>query len=510
MENNTAFNLDNEVNKFNLNDYVNKNTIYLEKNEPEDDEFDKDDLLYTNAIRDDYSGDLFDKGRYSVDNITYLNVSCKEPNNIINFADESINSTGNEFKSSYTFMPFTSMTIDVTDNILYIKVIDILKSNIITNLSNNTDYFIINLNTRTYTLVELENEIYTKMNRYLYDNATCDSYDQLSNASSSDIFTINVETNPDPDDIRPLLITITSHTNFKFMCQFSEFGQESPIENNDSCNNYSIKLQKPIRNVKSIRIISSSCPNSDTFINQYNYVINFSLKDTSIGQIIGSYTYIIPCFDYTIDSLLTNLTDGMNIIILNELSITDYFKYTYDSTSGIIDVYTNPLHMSIKFKINYVVNEKIKCRNLYEMLGYRESFTYDYVNSFNNIIIKYNKETKTGYETCYKIPKLIKTSIWIDLNSYETIYDPYNNKFWFNRFCYFEGDRENDGQFQPIATIFENTINLEYLNVKLYDDDGNPYNTNNVCHWFMLEIIYQSDRLIATNINSKRDHYRKS
>lgn len=510
----TTFNLDNEVNKFNLNDYVNKNSnnIYLSKMIPDEDDFDKDDLLYTNAIRDDSEGDKFDKARYIVDNILYLNVDtcmCSSSTSgtsgtsctSCTFIEESMNSTGNLYTDNYVFMPYTSMTIDVTDNMIYFKVINKKKSVELVNYSNNTNLFSVSIDRKTYTILTLQSEIENKMNDYLYNNSVSINNDQLSDTGSPhNIFSVSVINNPDIDDPRLLIITITSTTlNYNFVCQFSEFGQD-PILN---CGNDNIlfTLQSPINNVKSIRIVSSHIINNDTFINMNNNIVSISLES------LGLWYYIVPNYDYTIDTLLQNMINGLNVIINTNTGYLNYLSYSYDTLTGIINIYKDPIYIT-DFKLDLIKNDKIKSsgRNIFQMLGFNKSNMEYFSSSFSNMIIKSSivNGSYMTYETSYSMPCLIKSSIWVDFNSYETIFDVKNNYWRFNRFCIYND--EIDLQFQPICTLFEIPVKLETLNIKFYDDDAIEY--KDIKYWFMLEIIYQGDRLVATNINTKRDQFK--
>ncbi len=497
----TSFNLNNEVKNFELNDFINKDKgIELTKMIPDDDEYDADDLLYTNALVDDIEGDKLDKSRYVLDKVTYLNIQSKfRETNYFVFSDESHVSTGEKsYYSSYDFFPYKSLNLNINNNMIYFRIFNSNTGETIVNLNTNEDIFYINLNINSYTVEQLQTSINEKINNTIKSSS---HPDQLFDPDVN-ILNITCENNPDTDDPFIILITINSIDPYQFQCQFSEenqFNGNTPFSTY-SVSNYNIKLNNVINNVKSIRLISSNIINSDTIINDYNNIINLLLSDGHKWQLI------IPVGDYSIDELLTYIIDEMNLIIFNHLGIGSYFEYTYDNITGIIKINKAVVH-TLNFIIEFVENEEIKWRNLRVMLGFKNNIMV-YTSSITNAIItskKINNKNIVYYDS-YMKPNLIKSkSIWINLNNYETIYDVNTNKYYFNKFCFFNNN--NDGEYQQITTIFDNPIELSYINISLYDELGMLYNANKTDHWFILEIIYQGDRLYSTNINSQRDYY---
>ena len=521
----TSFDLDNEIKRFEMNDYIEKGkrAIELKKISPDDDDYDADDLLYTNAITDDILGDKLDKSRYKQDKITYLNVqSTIRTNNYFTFIDESLLSTGNTYVYTFTFYPFKSLYIDSYNALIYFRLKSNFTGSTLQNINTGKDIFYINLDIgKRYTIDALKTDIQSRINDVIYSNISDEDLQYATDPKN--MFIVDVELNEDENDPNIVSITIDIDPNYTYICQFSEEGQLNPI-NDYNNNNYTIMLDSPLENVKSIRLISSNIKNSDTIINETNNLIKFSITNADGSyNINNNWHYVIQCGDYTIDLLLTKIiTELNNIITLNYPTIIDYFKYTYDMITGIIEITSKSTYTNM-FIIDFVYNINLQWRNLLVMLGFKENITV-YSNKITNGILKNRKPSsrinnsnielhggKTGnilYKVPYMVPVLEKTkNIWIDVNSYQTLLDLNTDIWYFNKFSFFKGCEEQDGQPQNIVQIFENPIYLDRLNISLYDDVGFPYNTNSEDHWFIFEIIYETDRLYSTNISSKRDTY---
>ena len=520
----TSFDLDNEIKRYEFNEYIerNKRGIVLDKEVPNDDEYYEDDLLYTNAIRDDIIGDKIDKSRYIQDKITYINIKSNYLQNNYDkniFADESLYSTGNIFRTSYEFFVFKSLNISIMDNMIYFRLNDKNTGENLINLSTNQDIFYISLDVNhNYSILELQNTLNQRINNFIVNNCG----PQLNNAVDPDnIINITCVRNDDILDPNIIIVTMDTESPFEFQCQFSiENSSNSSNPSNASnpsnhfnttlkkqSNEYNIVLDTPIQNVKSIRVVSSNIINSDTIITEDNNIVNYSLSD-NIPDNTYYWTSIIPVGDYDINELLTFLINDMNLTIFHDLNITNYFTFNYDNITGIITISRSAIS-TFEFVIDFMYVEKIKWRNLLTMLGFKKNIT-QYTNSITNSIINGRKiHNNTEYlinYIPYIMPNLKKpNSIWININDYETLFDLEINKWFFNKFCFFNNDK--DGEFQPITTIFENPIKLSYLKISLFDELGLIYNVNNTDHWFILEIIYQGDRLYGANIDSRRDQF---
>jgi len=521
----TSFDLDNEIKRFEMNEYIEKGkrAIELKKISPDDDDYDADDLLYTNAITDDVVGDKLDKSRYKQDKIRYLNVqSTIRTNNYFTFIDESLLSTGNTYVYTFTFYPFKSLYIDSYNSLIYFRLKSNFTGSTLQNINTGKDIFYINLDIgKRYTIDGLKTDIQSRINDVIYSNISDEDLQYATDPKN--MFIVDVELNEDENDPNIVSIIIDIDPNYTYICQFSEGGQLNPI-NDYNNNNYTIILDSPIENVKSIRLISSNIKNSDTIINETNNLIKFSITNPDGSyNINNNWHYVIQCGDYTIDLLLTKIISELNsIITLKYPTITDYFKYTYDMITGIIEITSKNTYTNM-FIIEFVYNPNLQWRNLLVMLGFKENINV-YSNKITNGVLKIRKPQsrinnsnielyggKTGnilYKVPYMIPVLEKTTnIWIDLNSYQTLLDLNTDRWYFNKFSFFKGCEEQDGQPQNIVQIFENPIYLDRLNISLYDDVGFPYNTNSEDHWFIFEVIYETDRLYSTNISSKRDTY---
>ena len=91
----------------------------------------------------------------------------------------------------------------------------------------------------------------------------------------------------------------------------------------------------------------------------------------------------------------------------------------------------------------------------------------------------------------------ISEIIWIKINNFDTIYDTGTKSYFLNKVPI--------NKNLPIQEIFS-FAPIPYLNrldIELFDEVGVPYNTNMMENSFTLEIIWYSERLYGTDIQSR-------
>ena len=546
----TTFKLDKEIKQFQLEDYINrtKNGIVLEKVKPDDEDYDADDLLYTNAILDDTKGDNLDKSRYIQQIVSYINIVSPD-NDYINkniFKNESLYSTGYTYVNNYEFYlnnigyvddiyniaegNYKYIVFSVTNGMNIINVtasIDVHENiSLFGTVVNTVDQR--NMSEDDY-IMTIQDEIQMALNSSIINNS--------NNQITSNIFTVSVTKNPNIEDKFTLITTISVIEPYKFICIFSFDSYISLNTIKFTNNDYTINLGKPYKNVKSLKLLSSNFRNTDTVINCYNNLIILKMLNVDT-ETETEYKYLVPIGNYSVDELLTEIVDGLNLIIFGELIISNYFSYSYNSNTGIIiiegidDMYQFNINMNIYINNNRYVSNS---RTIWNMLGFIDNITLNdpinngviYYKLITNGITKYNK-SGMEYTIPYHRPFLgISRNIWISLNDYETIYDVKTNKSYFNKLSFFNISNGNlshnniigynklhiqdlieDANFQDIVTIFPTPIAiLDKIHIVLYDEIGTLYNTNNEPHWFILEIVHQVDKLVATDIQSRRDAF---
>jgi hypothetical protein len=471
-----SFSYDNEVKKFHMNEYLNKKNIILEKQSVNSDEYDEDDLLFTNAITDDKVGDELDKSRYVKEHIVFLNVDSRSRNNTDNlFKDRSLTSSGMNYNTYHQLISYKDLIINSNNCILMFKIK--YKGINIQNSIDKDDIFYISLIIgKKYDLDELKYTIEDELN-----GIQSKIYNEI--VLNNDLFFVNVyqDLNIDPDNIIiDININELNYQDFSFICEIKDNNDNRMIYPDP--NSYKLVLSSPINNVKSIRMVSNNFKNTDTIINKYNNKIVFRINGET-----REWTYLIPSGNYSVKELLDDIEYNINLIIFGEYGISNFMSYEYSTITGSIKIYCNNIY---SFILEFKVKDELEDRNLLNMLGFNENIYY------------FNTEIKNN-----RFPMLeVSQSIWIDLNGYDGIYDIYTQKNYFNRIDFNIQSIQNL-ELNTIVTLFEYPIKLETLNVKLFDNRM-PYNTNLIDHSFILEIIYIDDRLYATGIQSKRSHYK--
>lgn len=442
-----SFELDNELNKFYLDDHVKKSTQLniLEKADLNAEDYAEDDLLLTNAIKDDKIGDDIDKGRYQYTKIRAFDINSLARYNTnldINF-DKSIYSTGNSYTNEYIFTPYKLenllININGTNNRINIRI---KNAN-----SNETHLYKIFLSIRKKTFEELETEL---INKFLSLNITCSLY--------IDIF----------NDIINCILTCTN----QFVCTFFNEDIDFLQSNNYLCNDYKIYINNTIKNVKVIRLMSSYFKNSYTVINKYNNYINIKINDIN-------YTYTIPIgnYNFNIDNIFDQLIIGLNDLIFGETLIPNFFSYSFDGNINSI-VISGIMPFIIDFAIDF-------------------EYIFHFEKSLNYI---------TEYRNIPNIINLLPFNyIFIKLNDYNNLYDTLSDNYYFMKIVFSDNIIYNHSINYTIESSESSTIS--YFHVQIYDYKGNKLDPC-LDHSFTVEIINSEDRLVGTNIESNRSNYK--
>jgi len=400
--------------------------------------------------------------------------------------------------------------------------------------------------TASYSLDELANAIETNLNIIA---STAQPLDNLSTNEKKHMFTIVAEYRPIiiPDRV---IIRMSCQTNYQFQATFYALGYleaiptGKPIPASDAAyvvqnptigtdptysrvlptvyshpNCYALSLDKAYKNVKAIRIISSEIPNTDTIINTYNNHITFQLIDrtlpppteadptsqnikTSSGSV--NWEVYIPIGNYSLSELVEQMNILINNMLFGEAHISNIFNISASSITNIFEISTSDPYA---FKWNFNPTIGLFWRNLYDMLGFRDSATNIYMTKFTNIV-----STVMGtatIQTPFKAIMIRKSNIiWLQLNNYETIYDTLTQNRYF---CKFTLGQTNTGQFAinthnetPHVFVASPLPELNQIDVRFYDEIGMPYNFNGIDHSFTLEIIHHIDRVMGVDYSSRR------
>src|SRR5581483_10241604 len=91
------------------------------------------------------------------------------------------------------------------------------------------------------------------------------------------------------------------------------------------------------------------------------------------------------------------------------------------------------------------------------------------------------------------------------LNNYGTIYDTFTQNKYFMKFI-IDDNAISVNTFVEIQHVFEDAplSSLNVIDVRFYDENGLPYNFNDIDHSFTLEIVHQLDRLTGNDYSSRR------
>lgn len=561
-----------DLRKFAMNEYLrrndHKNVIGSNDLQVEEDDLPIDDILATNGIDESNDKPIEENSdlRYSKEVRSYLNVSSSARSNQIplqintdisavqGFLGGSLMSSDGIYSQFNQFAPFMQndgkIIITSNNNHMTFSIREVTESNmprqIVNALSNPVWDIFINLG--AYEPIQLAETLQKVANNMVYretglsDLFSIEAY--IDNIINTDRVTIIIRVKPPYqfvwtfyDNSVPTLDQLSSAQQGLLTLHDSFAPQSSVAYKNlampntaseyyPNPNHYVLQLHKSYTNVKSIRIIASEIPNTETIINMENNHISFAIRDKtrpnpSIENPFSQHVlkkdgniywnlYIAPG-DYTVSELAKEIELSINNMIFGEANLSNVFSITADLKKGIFEIaVTNPY----SFIWNFNSKDKLAGRNLYKMLGFASPmglYPGHYMTNFNNLI---TINTGTSSQPIYvQIPhgrfNLKKLNIiWLKLNNYETIYDTFTQKYYFTKFTV---DQNNENpveidSYTETQAVFENNPIplLNSLEVSFYDEAGNPYNFNNIDHSFTLEIVHNLDRLSNTDYNSYR------
>lgn len=599
-----------ELRRFAMNEYLkNRNPrdlIGASDDAIDDNDANNDELLLTNAITENTGQDEIDKTRYIKEQKTYVTISSqgrpapgfdffandgsstsafsvsnsktsetktgdmKLKNKIKANNNPSIGKLTTTFAESRTIAPFGMTkglqldakesekiyTIDGTNNRAVYRLRKGMDNILPTNNRPHWDLFI---PPGKYTMTQLASIFQQTINKQV-----------ASRVSSINPFTIKGKKNGE--------LTLKASDGLLFTLNFpviapkatnglSDTGLLQLFGGPQTINNYTIVLNRAVTNVKSIRVISSEIPVSDTIINQSNNRIEFMLQDftdpanpvpilqsvtsTSFGTTFettftlwGSVdeirvypaNYTLPEFATELQNLLNNAVKSQSVPPIS----TDVFMVAVDLVKGSFSITSVPPY---RFLFRFVNDPSVGQRDLYRMLGYPSATNIPtdllntiiaeqtqaatppstmgpsnlYVDSFTNLVqITTDPTVQVRTVTIDNVMTVpygafnFRTSpvIWLALNGYETIFDTYSLNSYFAKFntALTPPNQIAYDTFAPTVTVFNDSPipSLAQFNVSFFDEDGLPYNFNNVDHTFTLELTQLIDLPMGINFSSHR------
>lgn len=310
-------------------------------------------------------------------------------------------------------------------------------------------------------------------------------------------------------------------------------------------NKYVIPLNNTYNHIKSIRLVSSEIPNTLSNINRFNNhfgMVILDEDDVNIKTTSPSFYLIkIPHGNYTIPEVLQYLQTTLNTEVENDStgSYADLFTFTYDSTTGKVEISINqPVDITLKFHTmfenNLDVEEKYR---LWHMLGFRNfqdvdsSGNTEYTSTiYNNLFhwggdtdgINFSGEEYDGDDEeinddiyPYKLPNMdVDRYIYLKLNNYENIivsslseqqiFAKFQLNVDYNAIAY------NSFVDNPYIVFNDTMQRLSKLEIEWIDQSGNLVEFNNIDHSFTLELTLYEDQLSVNNYNTMRGHIDKT
>lgn len=547
-----------ELNNYAKNEYLKKRDknvlIGTDTNIPDEDP-PTDELFLTNAVTGNVAQDSIDKTRYIKKAKSYVTINSAARNTGSSTAIEfgsSLVSSGGKYGTLFTFAPFRiihetatgDIMIEITagNNYMRFKLQDWTDpGNVIQVLPPSIDeYFDVFIpllpNRQLYTVDQLQTAMETSTNIVASNGVP------LNNSiDKNHMFTFDVSYNEfiNPDRVT---VQIGCQSNYKFTWDFYSSGElpedpiARPLNSSDAAfviqspamifpfpNCYAVNLDRVYTWIKSVRVVSSKMPNTDTVINSYNNHITFELIDTTLPKPTPTNPYsqniktssgsidweiYLNYGNYTLGQLVALMEVTINGVLYEQTGLLNVFTIIANEPTGI---FTINVRSPYEFMWDFNADPDLKWRNLYVMLGFRDPSTTIYTKTFSNLIsVNVGEAGQSRFIRKPYSAIMLKTSsmIWLQLNNFETIYDTLTDSHYF---CQFNLDNVPSGSFAydtftPDIQIFVNAPKtyLGIIDVRIFDEVGKPYNFNGVDHSFTLEIVYYVDRLTGTEYNSRR------
>jgi len=241
----------------------------------------------------------------------------------------------------------------------------------------------------------------------------------------------------------------------------------------DNINNYSICLERPIKNVNTIELLSAEIPNTNYIINEYNNLIYFRELNSQINN-NEYYQAEIQIGNYNISDLLTEIQNKMNSTGSSSYTLSlmnNHIKISSDLTGGdgIFNLY---------FFGGYE-NHGLKQRRVYLERSMGNILGYDMINlTGENNYVAGKPYDLSGYKNLY---------LHIDNIKYENIY--HNKSFskipllGVNQIKYFKSHHDYNS-----THILSPTMDLDILKIRWTDESNNLYNFRGINHSLTFKI----------------------
>jgi hypothetical protein len=578
----TALGVEQELRHFATNEYnETKNQSSLIGTDPNvpDDEPLEDDLLLTNAVTEDTVQDKIDKERYLKEVKSYITINSgarqttstlpnvppiNENDDIkqkeINLFPNSLYSSNGSYRQMMAFAPFKTTLHDDE----YVVVISSANNHIRFALQDWTDSTdVVQVKTPKgkiwfdaylpitgtyYTLTELQSALETYVNAVASQGIPLDNSSDKNHMFAFNV-TYNVTINPDR-----VTVYITCQTNYKYAWDFLVVTHASiqaiaePIPASDAAlvvqdpsvatdasfqfiyptiypypNSYALDLDRAYKNVKSVRVVWSSIPNTSTVINLRNHHVSFRLIDKTLppptdddpytqnirtSEGLLDWDVYLTYGNYTVQELASHMEFMVNNLLFGEVGLKNVFHVSVNTNTGVFEIHTTDPYT---FMWDFNANDNLQWFNLYYMLGYETSAMTFYSNIFDNqIAINVGPDDQVRFiRVPFRAIMLRKSLVvWLQLNNYETIYDTMTKNYYF---CSFSMGKTKQGEyaintFTPNVQVFVDAPipTLSRIDVRMYDEVGMPYNFNGVNHSFTLEITHHVDRLMGNDYSSRR------
>jgi len=521
----------------------------------------------TNAVTENGVQDEIDKTRYLKETKSYVTINSAAREQPVTDTSQStatigsIFTTGSTYYLTYVFYPYSLVTdakgnpvmndgnyyvnININNNHIQFSLLDNTNNSAqiqqLTPQSNTVFNVFLTPKKTNYTLDELALAIQGVLNA---GAVTATPLDNLTDIEKENMFTITIVYNPALSSDRAQVI-VTCQDNYLYIATFYGLGYietapiAEPIPASDAAhvvqnpvigctdvtfvrteptvypyaNCYALELGTTYKNVKAIRIISSEIPNTDTLINTNNYHITFQLFNKNTNQEIyhivdeittSLWDVYFPIGNYTLSQLVEQMELTINNMLFGEVKLSDIFHISANENTGGFEITTLDPYV---FKWNFNAVTNLYWRNLYYMLGFRDSAVLTYTNIFTNLVGV--TVGSTVIKKPYRSLILRKSNVvWLQLNNYETIADTFTKTKYFTRFTI---GNTPDGSFaidtfnQNVHVFIDSPLpELSQVDVRFYDEVGMPYDFNGIDHSFTLEITHHIDRVMGVDFSSRR------
>lgn len=269
-------------------------------------------------------------------------------------------------------------------------------------------------------------------------------------------------------------------------------------------------MHRSYTNVKSVRVIQSEIPNTETMITGGNNRIDFTLKNVGAGT-TQSYTYYIPLGDYTTTQLATQMQDDMNDLAA-AFAGPDAFTITIDlninkTTISVRQAPPPALEFTIEFfdfstlMVSDAIDPDI---DLYKMLGFEDNNYPNFMTSLTNYIpSNFGSYDVPARPVAIRLAKYVMLSI----RGLDNVFDeltliPFLSLFTFNDV---EQNQMAINTFSKTVSIFDPPLReLSVLDITWINEFGLVYNFNGTNYAFILEIVELQDRLMSSNMDVRR------